>query len=519
MDTAFAYVSVWTLLAFVLTWTVFYFTNMKSKATKLAETLAEERKDGATDVIIVGAGVGGSALAYALAKDGRRVHVIERDMRAPERMMGEFMQPGGRLMLSKLGLEDCLEGIDAQIATGMAVYKDGKEADTLFPVENNNNFPYEPFGRSFHNGRFVQRLRQKASSLSNVRLEEGTVRSLIEEKGVIKGVTYKNSAGEETTALAPLTVVCDGCYSNLRRSLSDNNAEVLSYQVGYISKNCQLEEPEKLKLIMGKPSYIMLYQISSTDVRCVYEIFPNNIPSISNGEMANFLKNTIAPQVPLKLRKIFLKGIDEGAHIKTMPVKSMSASLSERKGVILLGDAFNMRHPAIASGMMVVLSDILILRGLLRPLSNLGDAHRVSEVIKSFYDIRKPMSATVNTLGNAFSQVLIASTDEAKEAMRQGCYDYLCSGGFRTSGMMALLGGMNPRPLSLICHLCGITLSSIGHLLSPFPSPVRIWHSLRLFGLAMKMLVPHFKTEGVGQMLFPVNAAAYRKSYMAATAL
>ncbi|EOA20416.1 hypothetical protein CARUB_v10000725mg [Capsella rubella] len=518
MDMAFTHVSVWTLLAFVLTWTVFYFTNRKNKGTKLAETVVEERKDGATDVIIVGAGVGGSALAYALAKDGRRVHVIERDMREPERMMGEYMQPGGRLMLSKLGLEDCLEGIDAQIATGMTLYKDGKETNASYPVEN-NNFLYEPSARSFYNGRFVQRLRQKASSLPNVRLEEGTVKSLIEDKGVIKGVTYKNSAGEETTALAPLTVVCDGCYSNLRRSLNDNNAEVRSYQVGYIIKNCQLEEPDKVNLIMSKPSFTMLYHVGSTDVRCVFELFPDNVPSISKGDMATFVRNTIAPQVPSKLRKILLKGIDEGANIKAVPTKSMSATLSEKKGVFVLGDAFNMRHPAIASGMMVVLSDVLILRGLLQPLRNLGDANKVSEVIKSFYDIRKPMSATVNTLGNAFSQVLTASTDEAKEAMRQGCYDYLSSGGFRTSGMLALLGGMNPRPISLIYHLCAITLFSIGHLLSPFPSPTGIWHSLRLFGLSMQMLVPHLKAEGVTQMLFPVNAASYRKSYMAATAL
>ncbi|CAH8272065.1 unnamed protein product [Arabidopsis lyrata] len=389
MDMAFTHVCVCTLLAFVLTWTLFYDTNRGKKATKSADAVVEERKDGAAaDVIIVGAGVGGSALAYALAKDGRRVHIIERDMREPERMMGEFMQPGGRFMLSKLDLQDFLEGIDAQKATGMAVYKDGKEAVASFPVDN-NKFPYDPSARSFHNGRFVQRLRQKASSLPNVRLEEGTVRSLIEEKGVIKGVTYKNSAGEETTAFAPLTVVCDGCYSNLRRSLNDNNAEVLSYQVGYISRNCQLEEPEKLKLIMSKPSFTMLYQIGSTDVRCVFELFPNNVPSISNGEMVNFVKNTIAPQVPSKLREIFLKGIDEGAHIKVMPTKKMSATLSDKKGVIVLGDAFNMRHPAIASGMMVLLSDILILRRLLQPLSNLGDAQKISEVIKSFYDIRK----------------------------------------------------------------------------------------------------------------------------------
>lgn len=96
----------------------------------------------------------------------------------------------------------------------------------------------------------------------------------------------------------------------------------------------------------------------------------------------------------------------------------------------------------------------------------------------------KPMSATVNTLGNSFWQVLIASTDEAKEAMRQGCFDYLSSGGFRTSGLMALIGGMNPRPLSLFYHLFVISLSSIGQLLSPFPTPLRVWHSLRLLDVS-----------------------------------
>ena len=59
-----------------------------------------------------------------------------------------------------------------------------------------------------------------------MKLEEGTVKSLIEENGVIKGVTYKTSEGEETTAFAPLTVVCDGCYSNLRRSVNDNNVSI-----------------------------------------------------------------------------------------------------------------------------------------------------------------------------------------------------------------------------------------------------------------------------------------------------
>ena len=59
-----------------------------------------------------------------------------------------------------------------------------------------------------------------------MKLEEGTVKSLVEENGVIKGVTYKSSSGEETTLLAPLIVVCDGCFSNLRRSLNDNDVSL-----------------------------------------------------------------------------------------------------------------------------------------------------------------------------------------------------------------------------------------------------------------------------------------------------
>jgi len=38
-------------------------------------------------------------------QDGRRVHVIERDLKEPQRFMGELMQAGGRFMLAQLGLE------------------------------------------------------------------------------------------------------------------------------------------------------------------------------------------------------------------------------------------------------------------------------------------------------------------------------------------------------------------------------------------------------------------------------
>ena len=58
------------------------------------------------DVVIVGCGVGGAALATALARQGRRVTVIERSMAEPDRIVGELMQPGGVKALRTLGLSE-----------------------------------------------------------------------------------------------------------------------------------------------------------------------------------------------------------------------------------------------------------------------------------------------------------------------------------------------------------------------------------------------------------------------------
>lgn len=56
------------------------------------------------DVVIVGAGVLGSAMAAVLARDGRKVTVVERDLKEPDRIVGELLQPGGYKALKELGL-------------------------------------------------------------------------------------------------------------------------------------------------------------------------------------------------------------------------------------------------------------------------------------------------------------------------------------------------------------------------------------------------------------------------------
>ncbi|CAI9104189.1 OLC1v1002817C1 [Oldenlandia corymbosa var. corymbosa] len=461
-----------------------------------------------TDVIIVGAGVAGAALAHTLGKDGRRVHVIERDLTEPDRIVGELLQPGGYLKLIELGLEDCVKDIDAQRVFGYALYQDGKHTKLSYPLEK---FDADIAGRSFHNGRFIQRMREKAATLPNVRLEQGTVTSLIEENGVVKGVQYKTKNGQELTAYAPLTVVCDGCFSNLRRSLCDPKVDVPSCFVGLILENCQLPFQNHGHVVLADPSPILFYQISSTETRCLVDVPGQKLPSIYNGEMANYLKTVVAPQVPPQLYDAFIAAIDKGK-IRTMPNRSMPANPHPTPGAILLGDAFNMRHPLTGGGMTVALSDIVVLRDLLRPLHDLHNPSVLCEYLESFYTLRKPVASTINTLAGALYKVFCASPDPARNEMRQACFDYLSLGGICSTGPVALLSGLNPKPMSLVLHFFAVAVYGVGRLMIPFPSPKKMWLGARLLSGASGIIFPIIRAEGVRQMFFPATIPAYYRA-------
>ncbi|XP_041011633.1 squalene monooxygenase SE1-like [Juglans microcarpa x Juglans regia] len=461
-----------------------------------------------TDVIIVGAGVAGAALAYTLGKDGRRVHLIERDLTEPDRIVGELLQPGGYLKLVELGLEDCVNEIDAQNVYGYALYKDGRNTRLSYPLEN---FSPDVAGRSFHNGRFIQRLREKATSLTNVRLEQGTVTALLEEKGTVKGVHYKTKTGQELTAHAPLTVVCDGCFSNLRRSLCKPMVDIPSCFVGLVLENCELPYANHGHVVLGDPSPILFYPISGTEIRCLVDVPGQKVPSVANGEMSQYLKTVVAPQVPPELYNAFISAVDKG-NIRSMPNRSMPAAPHPTPGALLMGDAFNMRHPLTGGGMTVALSDIAVLRDLLSPLRNLNDAYSLCNYLESFYTLRKPVASTINTLAGALYKVFCASPDPARKEMRQACFDYLSLGGVFSTGPVSLLSGLNPRPLSLVLHFFAVAVYGVGRLLLPFPSPKRMWIGARLITGASGIIFPIIKAEGVRQMFFPITVPAYHRS-------
>lgn len=73
--------------------------RLKQRSKRLFTGLTD-----ANHVIVVGSGILGSSMATVLARDGRRVTLIEKDLKEPDRIIGELLQPGGCEALRRLGL-------------------------------------------------------------------------------------------------------------------------------------------------------------------------------------------------------------------------------------------------------------------------------------------------------------------------------------------------------------------------------------------------------------------------------
>lgn len=233
------------------------------------------------DIIIVGAGIAGCALAHGLSTLPRtgttsmRIAVVERSLAEPDRIVGELLQPGGVMALKSLGIEGCLEGIDAIKVNGYCVVENGTSVHIPYPGTHE--------GRSFHHGRFIMKLREAARAARGVDLIEATVTELLPREGG-KGiggvrVARKGKDGEEDTTealSAALVIVADGCFSNFRSAVMGGAAvkpETKSHFVGAILKDARLPIPNHGTVALVKGfGPVLLYQISEHDTRMLVDV-------------------------------------------------------------------------------------------------------------------------------------------------------------------------------------------------------------------------------------------------------
>ena len=373
------------------------------------------------DVVIIGAGILGCALAVAFSDQGRSVILLEKSLKQPDRIVGELLQPGGVAALEELGLADCLENIDAIKVFGYDVIYHGDEVTIAYPenAASTATDPKEeekkksrPEGRSFHHGRFIQKLRERALKCANVTVVETTASDLVRSgyTGQVLGVEC-TTRDRKDYYFAQLTVVADGYASKFRKEVNTRAPVIKSRFWGLELIDADLPMPNHGHVLISDSPPVLLYQIGTHETRALVDI-PEGLDSASvrNGGVKNHLRNVVLPSLPAKVRPSFEAALDRGS-LRSMPNSFLPASKNKHAGVILLGDAMNMRHPLTGGGMTVAFNDALLLSKLLSPeqVPRFEDTKAVLAQLDVFHWRRKNLTSVINILAQALYSLFAAN--------------------------------------------------------------------------------------------------------------
>ena len=144
----------------------------------------------------------------------------------------------------------------------------------------------------------------------------------------------------------------------------------------------------------------------------------------------------------MSLQKPFEEAVTSYDRLKSMPNSFLPPSMNKIDGLIMLGDAMNMRHPLTGGGMTVAFNDVVLLKQCLSPeiVPNFNDTKLVLEQMRRFHWKRKSLSSVINILAQALYS-LFAADDELLHALQEGCFRYFQLGGRCIDDPVGMLSG------------------------------------------------------------------------------
>jgi len=317
------------------------------------------------DVVIVGGGIGGSALAKALADDGLDAVVLEASVEYEDRVRGESMQPWGVAEARELGVEQVLLDAGAKTAAEWNHY----DADVPTEITEANPIPM---------GMMVPGV---AGSL-NLRHPEAC--NALNRSAIAAGAeVHRGISGVTVTAGAHPSVQCldaDGHRLDVQARLvvgADGRTSTVRKQAGI-----ELTHYAETSMIAG----LLIEGLDIPDDR-------DFLASQDDLFMASFhqgngrLRVYLCPGLGEKHRFSGKRGLDEfrksaafgclpfgealaeatpAGPLATYPGDDSCAERPFTEGVVLVGDSAGFNNPIIGQGLSITMRDVRTVRDVVR---------------------------------------------------------------------------------------------------------------------------------------------------------
>ncbi|MFB4279855.1 FAD-dependent oxidoreductase [Nonomuraea sp. MTCD27] len=226
------------------------------------------------DVVVAGGGIGGLATAYALARAGHAVRVLERSPEFAEVGAGLQMAPNATRILKEWGLLP--EVLDAGVTPRRLLFKDALDGTDLTHLDLDDAFETR-FGAPYvviHRGDLLDIL-ARACVRAGVELVPDC--AVLDAVPGADGAVVHSSLGEHA---AGLVVVADGLRSRLRARFSDDEPICSGYvayrgafPVAELDRDLDAETAQNVVVHLGPGCHLVRYPLRRGEILNTVAVF------------------------------------------------------------------------------------------------------------------------------------------------------------------------------------------------------------------------------------------------------
>ena len=305
------------------------------------------------DVVVVGGGPGGAAMARLLALTGLETIVLESDSAIRVQYRGELIQPSSATVLEAAGVASEVLANACRISS-MEIH--GRRRRLIRVGYGELGEGISLLSIPVHRTREILLDHDTPPGMS-VRLG-AKVNGLITEDGVVRGVTYRGPGGEQLRVRARLVVGADGRYSTIRKR-AGIEADIKRYAVQMVTMNTHSDGPAQsaLRLHVHSAHLMVLAPAPDGDVRIGWEIPAGSFPELRKQPIETLVSQMIE-HVPYA--EPLARQVDSWDKVHLQPLDTVFAHEWARDGLLLMGDAAHGVSPFGAQGLNLALHDALI---------------------------------------------------------------------------------------------------------------------------------------------------------------